>query len=369
MRLLILGHTAFLGRALLDAACERGHQTTVLGRTAPGYARPSFAATNVEGTGAARDGGVEFIDGTADDILIRLAGRDFDAVVDLSAGLSMTTLRTALTLAGHVNFYILVSSTSVYRDFATADIDEAYPVSVMPPGVEERLTDFSTYGARLALCEQRVAEALPDRTFICRPGLLTGPYDCTDRVPRVLRRIAEGGEMFATGDADQPIQLLDVRDLANFLLDRAAAAVPGVVNAVGHPAPAKDLLRAMADAIDAHGTSFAFPGDDALARAGLQPMAQLPLWVPQRGYPGFFRVSAARARRLGLQPRPIADTISATFAHMQHLDAAGIQLHLPPNSRPASIPLNRSVEAKILSDLRRPAPAPAPAPRSVQTAA
>lgn len=345
MRLLILGHTAFLGRAIIDAACDRGYSTTVLGRTAPGFVRPL--------PGESGSGSVEVIEGTSEDILIRLAGRDFDAVIDLSAGNSMTTLRTALTLAGHVNFYILVSSTSVYRDFAAVDIDESYPVAMMPVGVEERLSDFSTYGARLALCEQRVAEALPDKTFICRPGLLTGPYDCTERVTRVLRRMAEGGEMFATGEAEQPIQLLDVRDLAGFLLDRAVAAVPGVVNAVGQSAPARDVLRAMADSIDATGTTFVFPGDDALARAGLQPMAQLPLWVPQRGYPGFFRVSGARARRLGLNPRPIADTISATWAYQKAMEQQGIHLHLPTGARPAIVPLTRSIELKILSDQKR----------------
>lgn len=337
MRLLVLGHTAFLGRAVVHAAVERNYEVVVLGRSDLDRDRLPE---------------VEWIDAPAEDAGFRLGGRNFEAVVDLSPVTSASTLRTSLSLSDRAPLYVLVTSTSVYRDFAQANIDEAYPVSTLPPGTEERPTDFATYGARLALCEQRVAEATSGRCLIVRPGLLAGPYDVTDRMPRLLRRIAEGGQVLAGGSENQPVQILDVRDLADFILDRAAAGTPGVLNATGDSVPLGQLLTTAAHAIDAD-ASFLFPGDDFLARSGLTPMSQLPLWVPEKGYPGFFRVSSARAKHLGLRPRPMADTFAAAFADLQARDASQAELKLPHASRPPTALLTRAAEQRLIAETKK----------------
>lgn len=341
MRLLILGQTAFLGRALIDAAIERGDEVVVAGRT------------NLD---RERLPQIEWIDTTPEDALYRVGGRTFDAVIDLSASLSQRTLGSALALADRTKLYVLLSSTTAYRDFAIPGIDETYPTATLPPDLEERASDFATYGGRLALCEQRVAEALPGRALILRPGLLAGPYDCTDRVSRLLRRIALGGEMLAGGDAHQPVQILDVRDLASFILYRAEIGAPGLINCTGDSVPLGSAMDVAAAAIDAT-PDFIYTGDEFLARAGMQPMSQLPLWVPQRGFPGFFRIDSSRSRRLGLKPRHLADTFAAAYAYLEATDAGDTDLHLPLGSLPNTVHLPRAAEQRLIADSRRPAAA------------
>lgn len=349
MRLLILGHTAFLGRALVEQALQRQHDLTVVGRTRVDRERHQQ---------------VEWIDADPEDALFRVGVRTYDAVIDLSPRLSDTTLRSALSLADRTNLYLLVTSTSVYRDFvpvaaqpgspAPATLDESHPTARHPDGVDENPADFATYGARLARCEQRVAEAVPDRTLIVRPGLLTGPYDCTQRIPRLLSRIRHAsGDVLAGGSPDQPVQVLDVRDLAGFLLDRAAAGVPGLLNAVGDTISLGSFMSTAAAALDAR-CDFVYPGDAFLARHGFEPLSQLPLWVPARGFPAFFRVANTRAKRLGLRPRPLADTLAAAHAwhapDAQSSDAADLQL--PAGGLPTLQTLPLAAERRLLAECR-----------------
>lgn len=338
MRILILGHTAFLGRALLHEASARGDEVTVLTRSR--VDRHLFPS-------------VEFADGSAPDDLSRIGGRSFDAVLDLSAGSPNNTLHTALALADRCEQYTLVSSISVYRDFAAVGMDEVSPVAVMPADADpDDLTDHSTFGARMALCEVRLAEVCPEKAMIVRPGLLAGPFDPTERLPRLIRRVEGGGEVLAGSDPDQPVQMLDVRDLAGFLLSCAAARATGLVNAVGAATTLRDLCAEVAQATHSD-AGFYFAPDHHLARAGLEPMNHLPFWVPQAGYPGYFRVSGARATSMGLFPRPTADTVRDAVQHVRHVSASGTSLHLPPKSLPMTTMLPRAAEQRIIDEHKR----------------
>jgi 2'-hydroxyisoflavone reductase len=338
VRILILGHTAFLGRALLHEAAARGDDVTLLTRSR--VDRHLFPT-------------VEFVDGSAPDDLSRIGGRSFEAILDLSAGSPNNTLHTALALADRCEQYTLVSSISVYRDFARSGMDEASAVAVMPEGSDaDDLTDHATLGARLASCELRLAEVCPEKAMIVRPGLLAGPFDPTERLPRLIRRVEGGGEVLAGSDPDQPVQLLDVRDLAGFLLSCAAARATGLVNAVGGVTTLRDLCETVADVTHA-GAEFYFAPDHHLARAGLEPMNHLPFWVPQAGYPGYFRVSGARAASMGLFPRPLADTVRDAVQHVRHAAASGTSLHLPPKSLPMTTTLPRAAEQRIIDEYKR----------------
>lgn len=343
MKLLILGPTALAGRAILDLAVHSGHELTVYNRTNLDRQRYSE---------------VEWVDASAIDSLDRITGRPYDCVLDLSAGLPDVTLRNALLLSGRTPFYILLSSLSVYRDFAAPNIDESYPTAEVPSHLASAplsLSDFSTYGARLSLCERRVAEVFPRRAAVVRAGLLTGPFDTSDRLPRLIRRVAgatSGEKILVGSNPDQPLQLLDTRDLAAFILALAASKVPGAYNAAGDTTTLANALHHLATATNSP-AEFAYLPDDQLARAGLMPMSQLPLWVPERGYPGFFRVSSAEARRHGLTPRPLIDTFAAASAFLADHDRRNATVHIPAGARVPLTALPRAAESRLLETPRQ----------------
>lgn len=342
MKLLILGPTAHFGRGLLDLAVQSGHDVTVFNRTHVDRSRFPL---------------VEWIDASPLDSLDPIAGRRFDAAVDLSACSPELTLRNTLQLADRVGHYTLVSSISVYRDFAVAPVDEAYPTAAPPPPHAD-LTDYATYGPRLAECERRAAEVLGRRLTIVRAGLLAGPYDLSDRLPRLIRRVmqAEAGQRILVGASpDQPVQILDIRDLADFIFGLITRDRRGLFNAVGDVVPLGSVLAQLSSAVTAGGfggigATFAYLPEDQLARAGLQPMSQLPLWVPERGYPGFFRVANARARAAGLNPRPLTDTFSAAAAFLADHARRGQKFHVPPPAKPPLATLPAAAEARLLGD-------------------
>jgi 2'-hydroxyisoflavone reductase len=336
MKLLIIGPTALAGRALLDLASQSGHEVTVLNRTS--LDRRRFPL-------------VEWIDASAMESLDRVSGMSFDCVFDLSGGLPEVSLRNALLLEGRSVFYVMLSSISVYRDFARVGLDEAYPTAeVASHVVDLKLGDFSTYGARLALCERRIAEVFPRRAAVVRAGLLAGPYDVSDRVPRLIRRVASSvaGEKILVGsDPNQPVQLLDTRDLAALMLELASTRQSGVYNAVGDATALGQVLAHLATATGRE-PEFTYLDDAVLARAGIMPMSQLPLWVPERGYPGFFRVSSEEARRAGLAPRPLIDTFAAAQAFLEDLDRRKITVHIPAAARLPVQAIPRGAEARLI---------------------
>ena len=345
MKLLILGPTAHFGRGLLDIAVQAGHDVTVFNRTY--LDRQRFPL-------------VEWIDGSPAESLDRIAGRRFDAAVDLSGGSPDATLRNALMLSDRVGHYTLISSISVYRDFFAVGIDEGYATFESAPATND-LCDFSTYGARMAQCERRAAEVLGRRLTLIRAGLLGGPYDLSERLPRLIRRVmqAEAGQRILVGSSpEQPVQILDIRDLADFVLGLIVRDVRGVYNAVGDTLPLSSVLEQLSTAVSSEGlggmgAEFAYLPDDQLARAGIEPMSQLPLWVPERGYPGFFRVSSARARSAGLASRSLLDTFSAAAAYLADHARRGGAIHMVPAARLPLATLPGPAEAKLLGEVPR----------------
>ena len=297
-KILVLGGTSFLGPALVEAARARGDVVTLFnrGKTNPGR------FTDLEQLHGDRDGRLE-----------ALAGRKWDVVIDTSGYVPRIVRMSAEMLAPSVERYVFVSSISAY--------DES-----IPPGSDEnariaQLTDPATedvrasYGALKAACERAAETAMPGRVLVIRPGLIVGPGDPTDRFTYWPVRLSEGGEVLAPGTGDDPIQVVDVRDLGNWMVEMAGRRATGIFNAVG-PAT-RTSMRAMLDACQpASGARAALTWVPwpFLEKEKVEPWGDMPVWIPAGGpESGMSQVSIARAVAAGLRFRPVAETARDTL--------------------------------------------------------
>jgi 2'-hydroxyisoflavone reductase len=291
VRLLVLGGTKFLGRAVVEAASA--HDVTLFNR---GVTNPGLFpdAEHVEG------------DLTGD--LAALRGREWDAVVDLDpTQLPRHTRARAEALdAGH---YVFVSTISVYSD-PSAPLDESAPV-LEPPDPEPEEFDPEQYGGLKVGSERVVQEVFGDRAAIVRPGLIAGPHDPSDRFTYWPRRLAEPGPVLAPGSPDRPVQLIDARDLGAFLVLAAERRLAGIYNGTG---PAEPLTLGETLARIAPEADLVWVGDQTLLDAGVGPWMELPLWLPGDEYAGLMRADVSRAIAAGLTFRPLEETARDTLA-------------------------------------------------------
>jgi 2'-hydroxyisoflavone reductase len=308
MRLLVLGGTAFLGRHVTEQALDRGHQVTLFNR---GVTNPGLfpEAEHVLGD---RDGGLGALD-----------GRRFDAVIDTSGYLPRVVSASARKLAKAAKHYTFISSVSVYDGNGGAGTDPDSPVGTIADETTEEITGES-YGPLKALCERVVREAVPGRALVIRPGLIVGPDDPTDRFTYWPARIAEGGTVLAPGSPTAATQVIDVRDLAGFVLDMAELRATGTYNAVApeRPLALGDLLERCV-AITESGAELVWVENELLLEHGVEPWTDLPLWLggdPELEW--IDHVDPSPAIGAGLRPRPIDDTIAATLEwHRANLGA------------------------------------------------
>jgi 2'-hydroxyisoflavone reductase len=169
------------------------------------------------------------------------------------------------------------------------------------------------YGALKALAEEAAEAELPGRVLRVRAGLVVGPHDPTDRFTYWPRRIADGGPVLAA-ERSQPVQLIDARDLATFMVDGMEAGRTGVYNVTGPARPTTmEQLLATCLAVSGSGAEPVWVGEDALLEHGVEPWSELPLWLPAADA-GFMQVDASRAREAGLHVRPLAETVADTLA-------------------------------------------------------
>src|SRR5262245_3543399 len=201
VKVLILGGTGFIGPHFVRMCRDGGHTVTLFNR---GKSNPRLFP-DVETLTGDRDGQVEALKGRDWDVCIDNSGY-FPAQVQLSTGL----------LKDHVQHYIYISSVSAYADFTTAGIDEDYKVAKLSDANATEITD-ENYGALKARCEQVVEQIYGTRQAVIRPTYIVGPGDTTDRFTYWPVRVARGGEVLAPGTPRDPIQFIDVRDLADFV--------------------------------------------------------------------------------------------------------------------------------------------------------
>lgn len=299
MRLLIIGGTIFLGRHLVEAARAAGHQVTVFHRGRHEAPLPA----EVERVLGDRDGGLD-----------ALAGGTWDAVVDTCGYAPRVVRASAELLADACEHYTFVSSISVYASPFPTGADEHAPLGRLDDPSTEQVTG-ETYGPLKALCEQAAEDAMPGRVLNVRPGLIVGPYDLTERYTYWPRRIARGGEMLAPGDGSAPVQLIDARDLAAWIVRCAEQRITGTYNTTGPDEPMR-FDEFLAPQIGALGSDARPVWIDEAFLAGhqVQPWTELPLWIPSDDEDANLnRVDCARAIADGLTFRSLEDIARDTL--------------------------------------------------------
>jgi 2'-hydroxyisoflavone reductase len=306
LRILILGGTGFTGPHQVRYAVSRGHTVTVFNRGQRQADLPD---------------GVEHLVGDRNDDLESLRGREWDVVID-----NPTTLPNWVRLSGELlkdatKQYIFISTISVYADTSQAGMDETTPVAVYEGETDPfQLTIQDAgrfYGALKALSERETAYWFPGRATIIRPGLIVGPGDETDRFTYWPARIDRGGEVLAPGTPNDPTQIIDARDLAEWTIRMAENGEVGIFNATGpnQPRPIGEMLTGIRDAIGSNAT-FTFVDQEFLAAQQVRGWSNMPVWVPAGpDNAGFMRVSVARAVAKGLTYRPLAETARATIQY------------------------------------------------------
>ncbi|MGH3341436.1 MAG: NAD-dependent epimerase/dehydratase family protein [Carbonactinosporaceae bacterium] len=324
MRILVMGGTGFVGRAVVSDAIGRGWQVTTYNR----------------GTRPPPDG-VEALTGNRLETLAPLDGRTWDAVVDTWDGPASAVSRSASALRNAVGWYGYVSTRSVYRWPLPPGADESAPIVDLPPN-----PDPGDYAANKRGGEIAVLASFGDRALLVRAGLILGPWEDTGRLTWWLGRVAAGGRVVAPQPAGRPWQYIDARDLARFLLDAAADGLAGAMNLVspvGHTTTER-LIEACVRATGS-GADVVWVPWEALAAAGVGPWVDLPGCVPPEGeYAGLHDCDVRRALQAGLHCRPVEQTVSDTWAWMRTLDGA---VPLRPG-RPAS-GLPEEKERNVLS--------------------
>jgi 2'-hydroxyisoflavone reductase len=306
MRLLIIGGTRFVGRAIAEAAIARGHETSLLHRGTTD--EPAFDAA--EHLLADRDGDLSV-----------LAGREFDATIDVCAYVPRQVTHLAEALGDRGGHHVFISTMSVYDDPQEYGFDESGPLTQLEDPTTENVTN-ETYGGLKVLCEQAAEAAYgTDRVAIVRPTYVVGPHDHTGRFTWWVRRIAAGGEVLAPGPRNAPMQVIDARDQGDWTVRLAESHATGPYNSVSPPMPYGfgDLLDDIVRGVGPDGTRLTWVDGDWLKGQGETGMS-LPLWT-EGTIENTLAADASRATSTGLAPRDIAATAADTWAWIQQVQA------------------------------------------------
>jgi 2'-hydroxyisoflavone reductase len=300
LSILVLGGTSFIGPHQVEYALARGHSITLFNR---GRTNPQLFP------------GVEKLTGDRNGDLRSLENRSWDVVIDNSAQQPEWVKLTGELLRDRVRRYFLVSTRSVYADLSRVPATAAAPLHTLESTRVEPGQPLP-YGLRKALCEQEARAALGERATIVRPGLIIGPGDETDRFTYWPVRIARGGNVLAPGDGTDPVQIIDARDLAEWMIRLAENDTPGTFNAVGpfNPRPFDELLYGIR-AVTTAETTFTWVDTDWLLENGVRPYSDLPVWMPARGRNlAFARFDLTPEVNAGLTFRSLAATTADTLA-------------------------------------------------------
>jgi 2'-hydroxyisoflavone reductase len=314
MKLLILGGTRFLGYHLVTAALARQHDLTLFQRGKHAVAAPP---------------NVEMIYGDRHHDLAKLYGHQWDAVIDTCGYLPQSVRASAEALAEAIAQYTFISSLSVYADYSVFDLDETAPVATLTSEQLHQANAIDTsgpvsaetygkmYGALKALCEQAAEDVLPGRVLSIRPGLIVGAYDYTDRFTYWAVRVARGGEVLAPGRPQRYVQFIDVRDLADWIVQLVERRYTGIYNATSLPeAVTMATVLEACRTVSASDASFTWVSEPFLLAEHVTPWTEIPLWIPEEAMPhmqGLMTVNCQKALAAGLRCRSLRETISDTL--------------------------------------------------------
>jgi 2'-hydroxyisoflavone reductase len=301
MRILFVGGTHFVGRAMAVAALEHGHEVTLLHRSVSDD--PELA-------------GAQQLQADRNGDLAPLGSREFDATVDVCAYVPRQVTSLAGALDGRGGHHVFVSTMSVYVEPDRPGLNEDSPLVKLDDPATEEVT-AETYGGLKVLCEEAAQSAYKDNLTIIRPTYVVGPHDHTGRFTWWVRRIARGGEVLAPGPYDAPMQVIDARDQGEWTVTLIEKRKSGVFNSVSPMPPFGfgNLLDATVRAVGPHDTTLTWAASDWLLEQG-ENHQSLPLWTEGK-LEYSLAADTTRASTAGLTPRPLTETISDTWDWVQ----------------------------------------------------
>jgi len=327
MRLLVLGGTHHVGRAVVETALARGDDVTTLTRGVSGPSAPGALALRADRTDPAS-------------LRAALGDSSWDAVIDTWSGAPAVVRDAATLLRDRAGHYGYVSSRSVYQWPIPAGLDESGPVVAGDPGD----AGSADYAAAKRGGELAALAAFGNRALLARAGLILGPYEIVGRMPWWLGRIERGGHVLAPGPPERPLQFIDCRDLAAWMLTAADRGIGGAFNTVSQPGHA--TMAGLLDAavrVTGSGARLVWVAPEVIEAAGIEGWTELPVWVPPTGEAaGLHDGDVAAAYAAGLTCRPVAETVAATWRWIQ---AEGY-----PPARPG-IGLDPEKERQVLESL------------------
>ena len=303
MRLLVLGGTHHVGRAVVEEALARGDEVTTLTRGVSGPSAPGALALHADRTDPAA-------------LRAALGDATWDAVIDTWSFAPSVVLDSASLLADRAGHYGYVSTRSVYEWPPAVGLDES---GQLVDG-DARSTEGSDYAAAKRGGELAAIEGFgAERTVLARAGLILGPYEIVGRMPWWLRRLERGGDVLAPGPPDLKLQYIDCRDLARWMLHAADEGLSGPFNTVSQPGHATmaSLLEA---GIEATGSSarLVWTPPEVIESAGIEPWTELPIWLPPYGEAlGMHTGDVTKVYAAGLTCRPVRETVADTWAWLQ----------------------------------------------------
>lgn len=327
-RILVLGGTHHVGRAVVEAALSRGDEVTTLTRGASGPPAPGASARHADRTDPAG-------------LAAALGDDQWDAVVDTWSLAPRFVLASARLLSGRAGHYTYISSRSVHGWPIPVGADESAPVVAGDPDSP----DASDYAAAKRGGELAALQGFDGPVLLARPGLILGPYERVGRLPFWLNRIGKGGRVPAPGPPGRPLQYIDARDLAGWVLHAGRHAVAGAFNTVSRPGHTTmgELLE-QCRAVTGSDAELAWVSPEAVAAAGVAPWTELPIWLPPAAeYAGLHAGDVSAAYSAGLTCRPVAETVADTWAWLQ---AEG--LPAPAHPARAAIGMDAAAEARLL---------------------
>ncbi len=311
MKILVLGGTSFVGRAMVEEALARGDELTLFGRGRTGTElfpdTPRLVGDRDTGDYSA------------------LTGTDWDAVLDVSAYVPRHVAQAAAALGGSTGRYLFISSVAVYAGGEPGD--ESTPRREPELGTE--VVDGRSYGPLKVACEDEVLARYGDRATLVRPGIVAGPHDQTDRFTWWARRAARGGTVPLPGRPDQPVQVVDSRDLARLVVTLLHDDRPGTFNAVGPAEPVTLAGLVEACARGAGATVDVVPVDPALAGGAV------PLVLPDPRFDTGMQRSGALARSVGLTATPLEQTAADVVAWDRERGEPALAVDLPADREAA----------------------------------
>ncbi|MEA3245116.1 MAG: NAD-dependent epimerase/dehydratase family protein [Gemmatimonadota bacterium] len=305
LNILILGGTGFTGPEQVEYALARGHKVTLLNRN---QRRPDLFK-----------GRVDQLVGDLNADVSALKGRKFDVVIDNPTTFPAWVRNAAQYLKGNTGQYIFISTISVYRNSNVLWADESDPTTPMPDGVDpytlvpQHASQY--YGALKTFAEQEVEKHYPGIATIVRPGLIVGPLDPSDRFTYWAARVDKGGEVLAPGDGTDSVQVIDCRDLAEWMVRMAESRTVGTYNATGPEKPftMAEMLYGI-KAVTTAGAQFTWVPQQFLVDQKVRGWSNMPVWVPQNdSNRGFLRRGIQKALKAGLTFRPFATTAHDTI--------------------------------------------------------